>query len=69
VPEIEDGELAGNACAALVALGEAADLGDAVSRVVRLSRVYEPDQRAYAVHSERYDAYRAMLLKMEKFFA
>jgi len=68
VPEVPDGELVGNACAALVALGEAADFEEAVDRTVRIQRVYEPDQKAYALHSERYDAYRAMQTRMEHFF-
>ncbi len=68
VPEVPDGELIGNACAALVALGEARTFEEAVERTVRIERVYESDQRAYAVHSERYDAWRAMRAKMEKFF-
>ncbi len=68
IPEIPDGELTGNLCAALVCLDEAGDFEDAVSRTVRIERVYEPDQAAFAVHSERYDSYRAMLSKMEKFF-
>ena len=68
IPEIEDGELTGNLCAALVSLGEAASIEQAIARTVRIARVYEPDQKAFAVHSERYDSYRAMLAKMERFF-
>ena len=68
VPEVPDGELVGNACAALVALGEAESVEEAVERTVRIERVYESDQRVYAVHSERYDAWRTMRTKMEKFF-
>lgn len=68
VPEVPDGELIGNACAALLALGEVNTFEEAIERTVRIERVYEPDQRAYAVHSERYDAYRIMRAKMERFF-
>jgi xylulokinase len=68
IPEIEDGELTGNLCAALLALGEASSIEEAVSRTVRIARVYEPDQKAFAVHSERYDSYQSMLAKMERFF-
>jgi len=68
LPAIADGELAGNACLALVALGEARDLSEAVAQVVRIERVFEPDQRAYAEYCERYDSYRSTLKKMEKFF-
>jgi len=68
VPEIPDGELTGNLCAALVCLGESRGFEEAVSRTVRIASVYEPDQKAFAVHSERYDSYKAMLAKMERFF-
>ncbi len=68
VPAIVDGELAGDACAALLALGEADSLAEAASRLVRIERVYEPDWEAFALHSERYDAYLAMHTKMERFF-
>jgi xylulokinase len=67
VPTIPDGELAGDASMAMLALGEVRDLGEAIENTVRLGEVYEPDQRAYAVYSERYDAYRALQNKMEKF--
>ncbi|MFA6504480.1 MAG: FGGY-family carbohydrate kinase [Treponemataceae bacterium] len=68
IPEIEDGELTGNLCASLYALGESRSVEDAVSRTVRIARVYEPDQKAFAIHSERYDSYKTMLAKMERFF-
>jgi len=68
VGEIEDGELAGNACLALLALGEAANLDEAVAQTVRMARVFEPDRNAFAFHSERYAAYEALLSKMDKFF-
>jgi xylulokinase len=42
IPEIADGELAGNACLAAVALGEARDLEDAAARFFRVKETYEP---------------------------
>ncbi len=68
VPEIPDGELAGDACLAMTALGDASSLEEAISRIVRIREVYEPDRRSYAFHSERYDAYKEQLARMEKFF-
>lgn len=68
VPAIEDGELAGNACLALVASGEAANLEEAVARVVQIRQVYEPLQSEYARFSERYETYRHLQSKMEQFF-
>lgn len=68
VPAIEDGELAGNACLALLASGEAASLEEAVERMVQIRRVYEPVQSEYARFSERYETYRHLQSKMEQFF-
>jgi xylulokinase len=42
IPEIPDGELAGNACLCAAALGEAVSLPDAVSRIVRIKTYCEP---------------------------
>lgn len=68
VPEIPDGELAGDACLAMTALGDAASLEEAICSIVRIQDVYEPDRRSYAFHSERFDAYKEQLARMEKFF-
>lgn len=68
LPAIADGELAGNACLSLVALGKATDLEESVAQIVRIERVFEPNQRAYAEYCERYDSYRSTLKKVEKFF-
>ncbi len=67
VPQIEDGELAGNACVAMTAVGAADDLDQAIEKTVRIVHVYEPNQKAYALHAERYDTYRTLLAKMERF--
>jgi sugar (pentulose or hexulose) kinase len=58
-PEIADGELAGDAAAAALGLGEAADLGEAVSRIVRIRErfVPGPDRGPY---QERYRRYQAL---------
>ncbi|GAB1483590.1 FGGY-family carbohydrate kinase [Treponema sp.] len=68
VPEIEDGELAGNACLSLCALGQAANLEQAVARIVRMERSYEPDQAEHSYHSERYASYEGMLSKIDHLF-
>ncbi|MCX7656037.1 MAG: FGGY-family carbohydrate kinase [Treponemataceae bacterium] len=68
VPAIEDGELAGNACLALIASGEATTLEEAVERMVHIQRVYEPVQAEYARFSERYETYRHLQSRMEQFF-
>ncbi len=43
IPEIADGELAGNACLSLVAIGEADGAEQAISRVVRICDRFEPE--------------------------
>jgi xylulokinase len=42
VPEIADGELAGNSCLAAVALGKAKNIEEAVARLFRVKERYEP---------------------------
>jgi xylulokinase len=56
-PEIADGELAGDAAAAAVSLGEAADLREAVSRMVRIRERFVPGP-VHGVYRERYRRYR-----------
>lgn len=68
VPEIADGELAGNACLAMKGLGLVPSLEAAIEQTVKIKEVYEPVQRHYALHSERFEVYTAMLHKMERFF-
>lgn len=68
VPEIEDGELAGNACLALTALKEADSIDQAVSRIVRIKTNYYPDPAKYALHAERFAVYQEKLSRMEQFF-
>ena len=45
VPEIIDGELTGDACAAALALGEYGSLSQAASGMVRIGRIYRPHPR------------------------
>ncbi|MDR2021126.1 MAG: FGGY-family carbohydrate kinase, partial [Treponema sp.] len=59
VPEIADGELAGDAAAAALGLGEAADLREAVSRIVRIRERFVPGP-ACGLYRERYRRYRAL---------
>ena len=56
--EIPDGELAGDACAAAAALGEAADFTEAARRMIRIQAVFEPDRAVHARYTERYERYR-----------
>jgi xylulokinase len=59
-PEIIDGELAGDACAAALALGEYGDLSQAVAGMVRIARTYRPSPGAAPRYDERFRAYREL---------
>jgi xylulokinase len=59
-PEQLDGELTGAAILGAVALGEAADMGEAVGRIVRIQERYEPNPAAAAVYGERFEQYREL---------
>ncbi|MDR2184841.1 MAG: FGGY-family carbohydrate kinase [Treponema sp.] len=58
-PEIADGELAGDAAAAALGMGEAADLPEAVSRMVRIRERFVPGP-AHGLYQERYRRYRIL---------
>lgn len=67
-PEIVDGELAGNACAALTALGEASSLSEAAERIVRISHIYEASQSvqtAWAERRQHYNAWRKTYARLD----
>jgi xylulokinase len=57
-PEIIDGELAGDACAAALALGEYGDLSQAAAGMVRIGRAYHPSPQAAGLYDERLRAYQ-----------
>jgi sugar (pentulose or hexulose) kinase len=58
MPEIADGELAGDACAAAFALGEAGDIAEAAQGMIRIQGNFEPRKAVHARYEERYRAYR-----------
>jgi xylulokinase len=67
VPELCDGELAGDACVSAIALGEAAGLAQAVQRIVRLNDRYVPRSGAAAFYDERYARYNELKAKAGSF--
>ncbi|MDR2394467.1 MAG: sugar kinase [Treponema sp.] len=60
IPELYDGELAGDAAVAAVALGESAGLAEAVSRIVRMSAQYVPTSQTQDQYTEQYHDYKAL---------
>lgn len=59
VPEMSDGELAGNAVLAALALGESTGLGEAAARMIRIERRFAPNPHRHACYTERYQAWLA----------
>jgi sugar (pentulose or hexulose) kinase len=68
VPEIADGELAGDAALASVVLGEAADPVEAAGRMVRIRERFTPDPRAVNFYQDKYRAYRDRYEKIGELF-
>ncbi len=60
-PELADCELAGDAAACALALGEATSLKEAAQRLVRIAERYEPDQGHAQRYGEAYARYREAL--------
>jgi xylulokinase len=60
VPELPDGELGGDAVLGAIALGEARDLQDGISRIVHLQERYTPAPEAAAAYGEQFQAYRKL---------
>ncbi|MDR1178124.1 MAG: sugar kinase, partial [Spirochaetaceae bacterium] len=64
---IADGELAGDACLCLMALGEASSLDEACGRVVHIKESYVPDRELHERYRSRYAQYKDMEKKTEGF--
>jgi xylulokinase len=58
VPEVEDAELVGNACAAFMALGAFGSLAEASEELVHFSRRYEPRTTEHERYEEAYQEYQ-----------
>ncbi|MDR1429743.1 MAG: sugar kinase [Spirochaetaceae bacterium] len=65
--DIADGELAGDACLCLMALGEASGLDEACVRIVHIKESYVPDRELHSQYRSRYAQYRDMEKKAEGF--
>ena len=60
IPEICDGELAGNAVLAAVALGAAPGIEEAAGRMIRFGEVYKPNPEAFSLWEEKYWQYKGV---------
>ncbi|MDR3124103.1 MAG: sugar kinase [Treponema sp.] len=66
VPEQPDCELAGDAVLGAIALGEAADIKEGISRIVRVKERIVPDPAAVAAYAGRFQARLETREKIEK---
>ncbi|QQO08647.1 xylulokinase [Breznakiella homolactica] len=66
--EIADGELAGDACLALTALGDAADLDEACQMIVHIKETYMPNGAIHGQYRQEYGRYRDISSKLEALF-
>jgi xylulokinase len=66
VPEQPDCELAGDAVLGALALGEAADLREGISRIVRIRERIDPNPQTAAAYAERCLGWRELREKTEK---
>jgi xylulokinase len=58
IPEVNDGELTGDAILAALALGEVSSLSEAVERMIHIKQRFIPDPCVQALYTERYHAWR-----------
>jgi xylulokinase len=68
VPEVRDAELEGDAILAAIALGEAADLDEAVRKMVHIKERYVPNPEAVPVYEEKFRAYEELRRKIRGLF-
>jgi sugar (pentulose or hexulose) kinase len=68
VPEVKDAELAGDAILAAIALGEAADLDEAVRRMIHIEERYIPEPGAVSAYEEKFRSYRELREKIRGLF-
>ncbi len=68
VPEIIDAELAGNACIALVQLGEAANIDEACQKIVRIKETYASNPEYHRQYLDCFASYKNVKSRMETLF-
>ncbi|WP_053228303.1 xylulokinase [Spirochaeta cellobiosiphila] len=69
VPEIEDAELLGNACCAMVAQGEYPNLKEASEALVKVKAVYTPRWNYHDRYKEGYEHYLQVSKQLKQDFA
>jgi xylulokinase len=69
IPEIIDAELAGNACLALIHLGEAKNLDEACQKIVKIKESFYADSTCHQHYLEQFASYGNVIGKMGMFFS
>jgi xylulokinase len=69
VPEIIDAELAGNACLALIHLGEAGNLDEACKKIVKIKESFYSDQHCHEHYLEQFQSCNNTIREMEVLFS
>jgi xylulokinase len=69
VPAARNAELLGNLCTGAAALGAYSSAGEAAAALVKIERVYHPDEKKAPLYEERFAGYRELYRSLKKNFA
>ncbi|MBI9098783.1 MAG: carbohydrate kinase [Spirochaetaceae bacterium] len=67
VPEVEDAELLGGACLASAALGRYSGFVEASEDLVRVKKVFYPEEKACSLYDEAYQHYKKVSVEAKNF--
>lgn len=67
VPEVEDAELLGGACLASAALGRYGDFREASDDLVRIKKVFYPQEDQLVIYREEYEKYKEVSVEAKNF--
>jgi xylulokinase len=69
VPVVRDAELSGNACTGAAALGKYGSAGEASAALVKIDRVFHPDEKKGPLYRELFAGYRDLYRSLKEYFA
>jgi xylulokinase len=69
IPEIADAELAGNACLALIHLGETRNIDESCQKIVRIKESFYADLKCHKHYLDQFASYESVIDKMEMFLS
>ncbi|MDR0624310.1 MAG: hypothetical protein LBG10_07750 [Treponema sp.] len=68
-PAARDAELLGNACTGAAALGKYGSAGEAAAALVKINRVFSPDEKKGPLYEGLFTEYRELYASLKKYFA